>query len=552
MGATETYRVWCEKVQDAEIQKQLAEIKNNPQAIENAFYKDLEFGTGGLRGELGAGTNCLNVLTIGKVTQGIADRMKAHGQKKVAVSCDSRIHSDLFKETVACVMAANGIHAVITRELMPTPFLSFLTRETGADFGIMITASHNPAKYNGYKVYDSDGCQLTDDPAKDLTGYIEKVDPFSVHADSLSVYLQSGTVEFALKEITEKYLACVEAQSIGSADGLKVAYSPLNGTGYKLVPEILKRAGVAKIDVVEEQAYPDGNFPTCAYPNPEKSDALKLGIALAEKCGSDILIATDPDADRVGTAVRHNGEYRLLTGNEVGVLLTDYILSRRKEFGTLPKNPVIVTTIVSTSLAEKVAAQYGVTFYNVLTGFKYIGGVIGKLEKAGETGRFVLGFEESYGYLTGSYVRDKDAVVGSMLVAEMTAYHLRHGKTLVDRIEEIYAEFGTYEHRLKSYEYAGAEGNAKMKNLLTDLRKNLPIELGGSRVVKTVDYLTQTEADLPKANVLLFEAENGSKLVVRQSGTEPLIKVYVTAASSPPKNVRIFQSIFDYTDRMFG
>lgn len=548
MCAIENYRMWCDKVQDAEIRKQLANMKNNPTAIENAFYKELEFGTGGLRGELGAGTNCLNVLTIGKVTQGIANRMKAHGQKKVAVSCDSRIHSDLFKETVACVMAANGIHAVITRELMPTPFLSFLTREVGADFGIMITASHNHAKYNGYKVYDSDGCQLTDVLAKDLTGYIEKVDPFTVHMQSLAAYLANAMIEYASDEITEKYLACVQSQSIGSAKGLKVAYSPLNGTGYKLVPEILHRAGVAQIDVVEEQAYPNGNFTTCPYPNPEKPDALKLGIALAEKCGSDILIATDPDADRVGTAVRHDGEYRLLTGNEVGVLLTDYILSQRKAKGTLPKRPVIATTIVSTDLAEKVAKEYGVTFYNVLTGFKYIGGVIGKLEKVEETERFVLGFEESYGYLTGSYVRDKDAVVGSMLVAEMTAYHLQHGKTLVDRIQEIYAQFGTYEHKLKSYEYPGAEGNAKMKKLLTDLRANLPTELCGSRIVKTVDYLTQKEVDLPKSNVLLFEAENGSKLVVRPSGTEPLIKVYVTAASTPEENKIILQKMIEYTD----
>lgn len=548
MCAIENYRMWCDKVQDAEIRKQLADMKDNPTAIENAFYKELEFGTGGLRGELGAGTNCLNVLTIGKVTQGIANRMKAHGQKKVAVSCDSRIHSDLFKETVACVMAANGIHAVITRELMPTPFLSFLTREVGADFGIMITASHNPAKYNGYKVYDSDGCQLTDEPAKDLTGYIEKVDPFKIHTQSLAAYLENGMIEYASDEITGKYLACVQAQSIGLAKGLKVAYSPLNGTGYKLVPEILHRAGVAQIDVVEEQAYPNGNFTTCPYPNPEKPDALKLGIALAEKCGSDILIATDPDADRVGTAVRHNGEYLLLTGNEVGVLLTDYILRQRKAKGTLPKRPVIATTIVSTGLAERVAKEYGVTFYNVLTGFKYIGGVIGKLEKTGETERFVLGFEESYGYLTGSYVRDKDAVVCSMLVAEMTAYHLQHGKTLVDRIQEIYAQFGTYEHKLKSYEYPGAEGNAKMKKLLTDLRANLPTELCGSRIVKTVDYLTQKEVDLPKSNVLLFEAENGSKLVVRPSGTEPLIKVYLTAASTPEENKIILQKMIEYAD----
>lgn len=552
MNAIETYKMWCEKVTDAALRAQLDAMKDDPKAIENAFYKELEFGTGGLRGELGAGTNCLNVLTIGKVTQGIAERMRACGQKTVAVSCDSRINSDLFKEKVACVMAANGIKAYVTRELMPTPFLSFLTREMKADIGVMITASHNPAKYNGYKVYGSDGCQLTDEPATEMIGYIQKVDPFSVQTDTFESYLEKGLIEYASDEITQKYLDCVYARSIDSAKGLKVAYSPLNGTGYKLVPAILKRAGVEKIDIVPEQSMPDGHFTTCSYPNPEKPEALRLGLALAKRCDSDILIATDPDADRIGTAVKHKGDYRLMTGNEIGVLLTDYILSRRKALGTLPENPVIVTTIVSTSLAERVAQEYGVTFYNVLTGFKYIGGVIGMLEQRGEEDRFVLGFEESYGYLSGSYVRDKDAVVASMLVAEMTAYHLAHGKTLVDRIEEIYAKFGTYEHKLKSYEYPGAEGNAKMAKLLSDLRKNLPSKLGNSKIVKTVDYLTQTEYDLPKSNVLSFTAENGSKLIVRPSGTEPLIKLYITAASTPRENEKIFAAVFDQIEKIFA
>lgn len=552
MTATEKYELWCEKVTDAEIFAQLKAMKGDKKAIENAFYKDLEFGTGGLRGELGAGTNCLNVLTIAKVTQGIADRMLKCGQKTVAVSCDSRINSDVFKEKVASVMAANGIKAYVTRELMPTPFLSFLVHETKADIGVMITASHNPAKYNGYKVYGSDGCQLTDEPATEMIGYINAVDAFEVKADSFDSYVKSGLIEFAPDEITEKYLACVASRSVGRAYGLKVCYSPLNGTGYKLVPEILKRAGVSEIVIVPEQSMPDGNFPTCSYPNPEKPEALKLGLELARKSGSDILIATDPDADRIGTAVRHKGEYRLMSGNEIGVLLTDYLLSRRKENGTLPVKPVIVSTIVSTSLAEKVAAEYGAEFVSVLTGFKYIGGEIAKLESKGQTERFVLGYEESYGYLSGSYVRDKDAVVASMLVAEMTAYYLKSGKTLVDRIEEIYARFGTYEHKLKSYEYPGAEGSAKMNALLSDLRKNLPSELGGSKIVRTVDYLTQTELDLPKSNVLSFEAENGSKLIVRPSGTEPLIKLYFTAASTPKENEEIFAKMFAQTEKIFA
>ena len=552
MNATERYELWCKKVRDGQLKEQLAAMRGDPEAIENAFYKELEFGTGGLRGELGAGTNCLNVLTIAKVTQGIAERMKKCGQKTVAVSCDSRLQSDVFKEKVACVMAANGIKAYVTRELMPTPFLSFLTREVHADIGVMITASHNPAKYNGYKVYGSDGCQLTDEPATEMIGYIKKVDPFTVQTESFDYYVQKGRIEYASDEITEKYLSCVYARSLDSAAGLKVAYSPLNGTGYKLVPEILRRAGVTQIDIVPEQSMPDGHFTTCSYPNPEKPEALRLGLALAREKDSDILIATDPDADRIGTAVKHNGEYRLMTGNEIGVLLTDYILSRRKALGTLPDRPVMVTTIVSTSLAERVASKYGVTFYNVLTGFKYIGGVIGALEKAGEEDRFVLGFEESYGYLSGSYVRDKDAVVASMLVAEMTAYHLRQGKTLVDRIEEIYAEFGTYEHKLKSYEYPGAEGSAKMQRLLSDLRAHLPEKLGDSKIVKTIDYLTQTEYDLPKANVLSFTAQNGSKLIVRPSGTEPLIKLYITAASDPKENEKIFAAVFAQIEKIFA
>lgn len=552
MNAIEKYDLWCRNVKDDELIMQLNKMKGDEKAIENAFYKDLEFGTGGLRGELGAGTNCLNVLTIAKVTQGIAMRMRKCGQTKVAISCDSRINSDIFKRQVACVMAANGIKAFVTRELMPTPFLSFLTRETKSDIGVMITASHNPSKYNGYKVYGSDGCQLTDEPAKEMIEYINAVDAFTVHTETFETYLKSGLIEYASDDITEKYLSCVLQRSIDCADGLKVTYSPLNGTGYKLVPEILRRVGVSDITIVAEQSMPDGNFPTCSYPNPEKPEALKLGLELAKKSGSDILIATDPDADRIGTAVKHKDEYRLMSGNEIGVLLTDYILSRLSENGTLPNRPVVVSTIVSTGLAQKVASKYGAEFFSVLTGFKYIGGIIGMLEEKGETDRFVLGFEESYGYLSGSYVRDKDAVVASMLVAEMTAYYLKQGKTLVDRIQEIYCEFGTYEHKLKSYEYAGADGNAKMKKLLSDLRENLPVNLGDSKIIKTVDYLTQTELDLPKSNVLSFEAENGSKLIVRPSGTEPLIKLYFTAASTPEKNEEIFNKLFAQTEKIFS
>ena len=421
MTANEKYEEWLKKVTDEDVKRGLAAMADDPERIENCFYKDLEFGTGGLRGELGAGSNCLNIYTIRRVTQGIADSMKHYGQKVACVSCDSRNYSELFKETVAEVFAKNGIKTYITKELMPTPFLSYITRNYQADIGVMITASHNPAKYNGYKVYGSDGCQLTDNAANELIGYIENVDPFEVSTGSLDEYIAAGLVNYVDDAVIEKYLETVFGQHIDMADGLDVTYSALNGTGYKLVPEMLRRMNVKTLSLVDEQCHPDGNFPTCSYPNPEKPEALALGIETAKKNRSDILIATDPDADRVGTAVLHGGEYVLLTGNEVGVLLTDYLLSMKKANNTLPPRPVIVKTIVTTDLVRKVAAEYDAEIFDVLTGFKYIGDVIGKLERKGEENRYVLGFEESYGYLSGTYVRDKDAVNASMLVAEMTA-----------------------------------------------------------------------------------------------------------------------------------
>ncbi len=552
MSYMEKYGLWREKVTDGKISEQLSAMENDEKAKENAFYKDLEFGTGGLRGEIGAGTNCLNVYTIAKVTQGVADCMKSHGYKTAAIAYDSRINSDLFARRAAEVFASNGIKTYITRELMPTPFLSFLTREKKADIGVMITASHNPAKYNGYKVYGSDGCQLTDAAANEMTGFIEKVNPFEVITDAFENYSANGIIETVDDGVEEKYLSCVESRSLMRADGIKIAYTPLNGTGYRLVPEMLKRVGVAEIFPVPPQDKPDGNFTTCTYPNPEKAEALELGLCVAKECGADLLIATDPDADRMGIAVKNGDDYALMTGNEVGVLLTDFLFSVRKENGTLPEKPVLVKTIVSTALAEKVAAKYDAEVFDVLTGFKYIGDVIAKLEKRGEEDRFVLGYEESYGYLSGTYVRDKDAVVASMLTAEMAAYYKKQGKTLVDRIREIYAEYGTYEHKLVSKEYPGAEGNARMKELLANLRENLPDTLSGSKVVKTVDYLTQTEFDLPKSNVLLFRAQDGTQLIVRPSGTEPLIKFYLTACKTPEENKVILQNLQELINTLFA
>lgn len=551
MTANEKYEEWLKKVTDEDVKRGLAAMADDPERIENCFYKDLEFGTGGLRGELGAGSNCLNIYTIRRVTQGIADSMKHYGQKVACVSCDSRNYSELFKETVAEVFAKNGIKTYITKELMPTPFLSYITRNYQADIGVMITASHNPAKYNGYKVYGSDGCQLTDNAANELIGYIESVDPFEVSTGSLDEYIAEGLVNYVDDAVIEKYLETVFGQHINMADGLDVTYSALNGTGYKLVPEMLRRMNVKTLSLVDEQCHPDGNFPTCSYPNPEKPEALALGIETAKKNRSDILIATDPDADRVGTAVLHGGEYVLLTGNEVGVLLTDYLLSMKKANNTLPPRPVIVKTIVTTDLVRKVAAEYDAEIFDVLTGFKYIGDVIGKLERKGEENRYVLGFEESYGYLSGTYVRDKDAVNASMLVAEMTAYYKKKNMTLVDRLNEIYDRFGYYEHKLISFDFPGADGQAKLSRLLAQLRADLPRELAGRKVVKVIDYLTQTEADLPKSNVLSFTADDGTKLIIRPSGTEPIIKMYLTATKSKHENEEIFAKMQKMLEQIF-
>ena len=551
MTIDERFALWERKATDETIKKQLEILKNDETAKTNAFYKDLSFGTAGMRGEIGAGPNCLNVYTIRKATQGVADYMKNYGFTSACVSCDCRINSDLFMRTCAEVFAANGIKAYVTRELMPTPFLSFITRYFKAQVGIMITASHNPAKYNGYKVYGADGCQLTDKAAGEVTEYFKKVDGFEVATDTFDEYVGENKIEFVSDEVIEAYLQAVLKQSVGSADGVKVTYTALNGTGYKLVPEILRRVGVKEIDKVDVQCVPDGRFTTCPYPNPEKAEALSLAIEQAKKAGSDIVIGTDPDADRIGTAVLHNGEYKLISGNEMGVLLSKFLLESKKRAGTLDPEPVLVKTIVTTSLLNKIAAEYNATVYNVLTGFKYIGDVIAKLEKKGRESRYVLGFEESYGYLAGTYVRDKDAVVASMLVAEMVAHYKREGKTLFDVMGEIYAKYGRYTHKTVSFEFGGAKGSETMKRLLNKIRENKPEAFAGNKVVKVIDYLTQTEFDLPKSNVLSFEMEDGSMVIVRPSGTEPLIKVYITAVKSEEENKKQIERIIEEFNALF-
>ena len=505
-----------------------------------------------MRGELGAGTNCLNVYTVRKVTQGIANCMKAHGYQRVAISYDSRINSELFARAAASVFAANGITAYITRELMPTPFLSYITRGLKADIGVMITASHNPAKYNGYKVYGADGCQLTDAGALEMTGYIEAVDTFSVFSETFEYYLEKGVIQFVDEDMVASFLDEVYALHRGTAEGLSVTYTPLNGTGYKLVPAILKRMNAEKVEIVAQQSYPDGNFTTCPYPNPEKAEALKLGLQYAEASGTDLLLATDPDCDRVGIAVKTENNYKLMTGNEVGALLADYLLTVRSKDGSLPQAPILVKTIVTTELVTRIAKEYNAEIWDVLTGFKYIGEVIGKLEQKGEAERFVLGFEESYGYLSGSYVRDKDGVNGSMMIVEMAAYYKKQGKTLADRMNELYEKYGLFEHKLLSYEFAGAKGNEEMQKRLKNFRESLPSVFGGEKVVKTVDYMTQTEADLPKSNVLSLTMADGSKMVVRPSGTEPLIKIYLTVTKNKTENAKKLALLCAEVNELFG
>ncbi|MCH5155385.1 MAG: phospho-sugar mutase [Clostridiales bacterium] len=531
MSIETKYNEWLSKAKEfrAELESMDAETKKE------AFYKDLEFGTAGLRGILGAGTNRLNIYTIGGVTQGLADYIlsRKNNGAKVAISYDSRNCSTEFARRAAAVLAQNGITAYITKELQPTPYLSFMVRHLGCDAGIMITASHNPAKFNGYKVYGSDGCQVTDDAASEILKKIQQVKTFDVKVADFESAVKNGDIVFA--DVTREYLDNVYARSVGEHRDVSIVYTPLNGTGCKIVPQMFAERGFKNVQIVPEQAEPNGDFPTTPYPNPEKAEALKLALDLAKKTGADIVIGTDPDADRLGAAVRQkDGEYRLITGNEMGVLLIDYIFSHSK---ALPNNPVVVKTIVTTDLAACVAQGYGAQVREVLTGFKYIGEVIKKLEENGEGDRFVFGYEESYGYLSGTYVRDKDAVVASMLVAEMAADYKAEGKTLGDVLDGIFAKYGKYYHRTVSFTYEGISGAQRMKEVLSGIRVAPPTEIDSSPVVKAIDYMTQTEFDLPRSDVLSFKAEDGSKLIIRPSGTEPLIKVYITAATGGEKRI---------------
>ena len=546
MDINALYNEWLEKATgDPDLKAELESIKGNDDEILDRFYRSLEFGTAGLRGVIGAGTNRMNIYTVGRATQGLADYLNAnYDNPSVAIGYDSRIKSDLFSKEAASVLAANGVKVYIYDELEPTPCLSYAIRYYHTQSGIIITASHNPAKYNGYKCYNPNGYQMTDEEAAEAYEYIQKVDYFTgIKKVDFDDAVNAGKIEFIGEKVINSFLdevqkQCINPEIVKNAD-LKVIYTPLNGTGNKPVRAILDRIGVKSVYVVPEQEYPDGNFPTCPFPNPEIKQVFEIGLEMNRKIGADILLATDPDCDRVGIAVPDKtGELVLMSGNEVGAMLLNYILSQRLEKGTLPKSAIAVKSFVSTDLAEVIAKKYNCTFKNLLTGFKYIGELITNLKKEGRASDFVMGFEESYGYLAGTHARDKDAVVASMLICEMAAYYKTKNMNLVDVMNSLYDKFGYYCNEVKSYNFEGAQGMEKMAQIMDTLRQNPPKTIGDFIVTAVSDYKTskitftdgkEEKIELPKSNVLAFALENGNKVIVRPSGTEPKIKAYLTA-----------------------
>ncbi|MDE7361733.1 MAG: phospho-sugar mutase [Oscillospiraceae bacterium] len=538
------YELWLDKATaDPDLKTELESISGDAEGKNDRFYRDLEFGTGGLRGVIGAGTNRMNVYTVKKATQGLAEYILGNGvEKSVAIAYDSRNKSDYFAKSAAEVLAANGIKVHIYKELMPTPMLSWAVRALKCGAGIVVTASHNPAKYNGYKVYGSDGCQLTLEAADIVLSKINNIDIFSgVKSVDFDKAVADGSVSYIEDSVIDAYIAKVREQSLHSdlvpTSNLKVVYTPLNGTGNKPVRRILKEIGVKDVVVVPEQENPDGNFPTCPFPNPEIREALQCGLNLCEKEKPDLLLATDPDCDRVGIAVPDGDHYELFTGNETGALLLEYICKERIALGKMPKNPVAVKTIVTSDITKAICAKYGVELREVLTGFKFIGEQIGLLEKDGEEERYIFGFEESYGYLAGGYVRDKDAVVASMLICEMAAYYRTKGVTLIEARKKMYDEYGVYFNKLDNFTCEGASGMERMKEIMANLRANAPKAIGGLNVLAVTDYTTsvKTMSDgstsavtLPKSDVITYNLEDDASVIIRPSGTEPKIKVYYT------------------------
>lgn len=547
MNINALYNEWLEKATaDPDLKAELESVKGNDDEILDRFYRCLEFGTAGLRGVIGAGTNRMNYYTVCQATQGLSDYLNAnYEQPSIAIGYDSRIKSDYFSKEAAKVLAANGIKVYLFKELEPTPCLSFAIRYFHTSSGIILTASHNPAKYNGYKCYNSNGYQMTDEEADETYEYIKKVDYFTgIKTMDFDEAVQKGLIEYMGEEVIDAFLdevikQCVNPQITKNA-GLKVIYTPLNGTGNKPVRKILDRIGVKDVTVVPEQEMPDGNFHTCPFPNPEIKQAFECALKMAQTIKPDLLLATDPDCDRVGIAVKdHDGEYKLMSGNEVGAMMLNYLLSQKKEKGLLSENSIAVKSFVSTDLAEVIAHKYNCTFKNLLTGFKYIGELITQLEAEGRADDFVMGFEESYGYLAGTHARDKDAVVASMLICEMAAYYKTRGKSLAEVMDDIYDEFGYYYNTVSSYTFEGASGMEKMEAIMDGLRNNAPSTFGSMDVTVIDDYKTSvstvladnstSKIDLPKSNVLAYTLTDGNKIIVRPSGTEPKIKAYITA-----------------------
>ncbi|MGL5434337.1 MAG: phospho-sugar mutase [Lachnospiraceae bacterium] len=543
------WETWkAQALEDCDLIKELDIMADNAKEIEDCFYRELEFGTGGLRGVIGAGTNRINIYTIGKATQGYANYLKSNSSDiSVAIAYDSRIKSEVFAKRAAEVLAANGIQVYIYRELMPTPALSFAVRELGCQGGIVITASHNPAKYNGYKVYGADGCQITTAAADQILSEIKAVDTFTdVKHIPFNEALEEGKVSYISEAVITAYIAAVSRQSLCDETidkEVSIVYTPLNGAGLKCVIRALQENGFTNVSIVAEQEMPDGNFPTCPYPNPEIEEALQLGLRDAKRLKSDLLLATDPDCDRVGIAVKGDDGYVLLSGNEVGMLLLDYICKRRLALGLMPENSVMVKTIVTTDMAKRIADNYGVQTIDVLTGFKFIGEQIGLLESQQEEERYIFGFEESYGYLTGAYVRDKDAVNGALMICEMFAYYKSSGLGLLDVLDGLYKDYGYCFNTLHSYTFEGLDGYEKMQNIMRTLRAEQPHVIAGKQVQVMKDYAEGIEG-LPKSDVLKFVLEEHASIVVRPSGTEPKLKLYFSVSAENKQMAKELEVLF--------
>lgn len=551
MDIMENYKRWLGKVTEEDLLSELKAIDGKEEEINDRFYRDLEFGTGGLRGVIGAGTYRMNEHTVARATQGYSNYLnQAVKEPSVSIAYDSRIKSDVFAKTAAGVFAANGIQVHIYKELMPTPSLSYAVRALHCDGGIVVTASHNPAKYNGYKVYGADGCQITLEVADAILKEIEAVDVFDdVKKMDFEAGLAAGTIQYIEEDVITGFIDAVSERALNPKEidkNVSIVYTPLNGTGRYCVTRCLKENGYTQITIPKEQEMPDGNFTTCPYPNPEIREALEVGLKKAKEVGSDLLLATDPDCDRVGVAVREGDEYQLISGNQMGILLFDYICKTYKANGTMPKNPVVVTTIVSTKMIDKIAADYGVEVRRVLTGFKFIGEQIGFLEADGEVDRYIFGFEESYGYLSGGHVRDKDGVNASLLICEMFAHYKAMGISLVQMLNQLYEKYGYFKEALQSITFEGASGAKKMADLMESLRTNAPKEIAGFKVIDVKDYKAGI-GNLPKSNVLGFNMEDDINVLVRPSGTEPKIKMYyLVKGSSEEAGAKIVSALEDY------